>query len=250
MALAGLGAGSYARAEVIELARTFIRGLRRVAGPLAVGGFIGLRWKAGRGWGVEEADRHRTLPGDDVIGRPDAVLTHAVEIDAPPVEVWPWIVQMGADRAGWYTPRWIDEYLWRVDTVSIDHIDAELQTLEVGQRILDGPVGTAVFDVRDVQENRALVLHSQRHPVTGIPPDLDAPDPGPYFDFSWTFVLEEAPDQHTKLLIRTRSVVQLPQLSRLLAWVVGPVLDFVMARWMLLGIKRRVEGKAAEVSVQ
>ncbi len=220
-----------------------------VAGVLLIGGLIRLRWITGRGWGVEGIDRHKDLPGDDVILWPHEVLTHAISIDAPREAVWPWIVQMGVERAGWYTPRWIDKYLWRVGTISIDRIDPDLQTLEIGQRIQDGPKGTADFEVRDVQENRALVLHSRRHPRTGIPPDMLSPDPGPYLDFSWSFVLEEAPGNGTLLLIRTRGAAHVPWLFQRLAWVVWPMLDFAMARWMLLGIKVRAEKELAAATV-
>ncbi len=218
-------------------------------GLLALGGLVRLRWITGKGWGVEGIDRHKSLPGDDVIIRPHQTLTHATTIGARPEAVWPWIVQMGVDRAGWYTPQWVDRYLWRVGNVSKDEIDPGLQSLEVGQRILDGPEGTAEFEVRDVQVNRALVLHSRRHPVTGVPPDLSSSDPGPYFDFSWTFVLEETPRGNTLLLIRTRGIAQAPWLFQRLAWLLWPMFDYAMARWMLLGIKARVEAVTREGSV-
>jgi hypothetical protein len=45
----------------------------------------------------------RTLPGDEVIPHPISSQTHAITIDVPPDKVWPWLVQMGCGRAGWYS---------------------------------------------------------------------------------------------------------------------------------------------------
>lgn len=215
--------------------------LAAVAAFFVASGLVRLRWLTGMGWGTEGIDRHRRLPGDDEVLWADEELTHAVHIDAPREDVWPWIVQMGVKRAGWYTPEWVDRYLWRVDNVSLDYVDPDLQQLEAGQMILDGPLGTAEFTVVEVDPPNALVLRSQRHPVTGIPPNLESDNPGPYLDFSWAFVLsDEAPDR-TLLMIRTRGVARLPWIARRMAWLVWPMLDYAMARWMLLGIKQRVE---------
>src|SRR5690606_11236338 len=49
------------------------------------------------------ADRAWTLEGDDIVPDARAQLTHATTIDAPPRDVWPWLVQMGGQRAGWYS---------------------------------------------------------------------------------------------------------------------------------------------------
>src|SRR6186997_2242706 len=48
-------------------------------------------------------ERTRTLPGDDCIGDPIATITHAITIYARRRDVWPWLAQMGAGRAGWYS---------------------------------------------------------------------------------------------------------------------------------------------------
>ena len=142
------------------------------AAALTLGGLIRLRWLTGRGWGTEGIDQHQELPGDDVIPWADEELTHAITINVPRQQVWPWIVQMGVKRGGWYTPGWVDRYLWRVNNVSIDHVDPSLQTLKPDDVILDGPVGTAEFRVVEVRPDEALVLHSRRHPATGVPPNM------------------------------------------------------------------------------
>ncbi len=59
----------------------------------------------GRTYGSTAAERAATLPGDGIVGDPSVVTDHAITIDAPPAAVWPWLVQMGWGRGGWYTRR-------------------------------------------------------------------------------------------------------------------------------------------------
>lgn len=191
------------------------------------------------GWGSTTEEQARRLQGDGLIPHPDAVTTHAISIAVPPEAVWPWLAQMGYGRGGWYTPPIVDR-LWRVRNPSVDHIEPDLQHLEAGQIILDGPPGTAIFEVVDVCPNRHLVLHSRRHPLTGKPPQgtLRA---SAFLDFSWVFVLYPESRGMTRLLLRTRSRSH-PWWLRLVARLVLLPADLLMGRWMLKGIARRAEG--------
>lgn len=211
----------------------------------AVGGLLAVRKLTVHGWGLRPGEATRTLPGDCIINPAAQQLTHAVDVAAPREDVWSWIVQAGYGRAGWYTPRWVDTYLWRVDNPSIDYVDPNLQHLEVGEVILDGPPGTAAFTVKDIHEGRTLVLHSLRHPITGIPPNLAAVEPGPYLDFSWVFHLEQRGPDQSRLLLRTRGIAYTGKSAMLAGWLLWPTIDYVMARWMLLGIRSRAESAVA-----
>jgi hypothetical protein len=61
--------------------------------------------------GVTDAEAYGTLPGDEVIAHPMVEWTRGVTVHAPPGRIWPWLVQMGYGRAGWYTPAWVDRSL-------------------------------------------------------------------------------------------------------------------------------------------
>ena len=65
-------------------------------------------------WGATDEEVRRSLPGDELPSpygyRP--ISTRAVTIDAPPEEVWPWLVQMGSGRAGFYTHEWVERLLF------------------------------------------------------------------------------------------------------------------------------------------
>jgi hypothetical protein len=72
--------------------------------------------------GVTDAEAYGTLPGDEVIAHPMVEWTRGVSVRATPERIWPWLVQMGYGRAGWYTPAWVDRILepslFQLDTPS------------------------------------------------------------------------------------------------------------------------------------
>lgn len=212
-------------------------------------------------WGATEEEVHMALPGDEVLPHPLVETTHAITISAPAGEVWPWLVQMGYYRAGWYTdPSWwdrpADEYLKALrrkeaeesgmgdrEAPSAERVIPEFQDLKVGDTILDGPPGTAFFTVRLVETNRALVLYSDSHLRYLVPGSIrDNPRYGVYGEFSWAFVLEEEGESKTRLILRTRANYG-PRLYRAitLPFILGGG-EALTARKMLYGIRRRAEG--------
>ena len=106
-------------------------------GAGALAGYAALQW-LGRSAGATRAERRRRLPGDDLTLHPLAVTTHAATIDAPPARVWPWLVQMGWHRGGWYTARWVDRLLFPANEPSADRLLPEWQGLAVGGTVPDG----------------------------------------------------------------------------------------------------------------
>ena len=78
--------------------------------------------------------------------------------------MWPWLTQVGWHLGGWYTPRWVDRLLFPDNWPSLDHLDPRAHPpLAVGDRIPDGPPGTAVFVVEQVEPERLLLLRSTTH---------------------------------------------------------------------------------------
>ncbi|MEZ4522408.1 MAG: hypothetical protein R3A46_12305 [Thermomicrobiales bacterium] len=215
------------------------------ASVAAVGVALLLNRQLGRRWGATTREVDASLPGDDLIPQPVWETTHGITIRAPARDVWPWLVQMGITRGGWYLSERLDRIVWRIDNPSVDRIVPELQQLSAGDVVPDSINGTAHFRVALIEPNRSLVLHSRRHPTTGIWPDLSAADPGLYLDFSWAFVLDEVDDDTTRLLLRTRAIVMqgrkpAPGWMRL-ALPIADFGDFIYTRQMLRGIRRRVE---------
>jgi hypothetical protein len=176
-------------------------------------------------------------------------LPHAVTIEAPVAAAWPWLVQMGYGRAGWYTDAWwyrqVDRYLWHVETPRPDRIVPEWQRLAVGTIGHDGPPGTASFTVTMLDPPRPLALYSTTHATVWLPHALrENPRVGLHGELSWVFVLHELPPARTRLLLRTRVAVGLA-LYRGIATMLLPPADLFVARMMLLHIRQRVERAAA-----
>src|SRR3712207_8025462 len=54
-------------------------------------------------WGATDEEVEHPMPGDEIVKDPTFNATRAVTIRARPEEIWPWIVQIGMTRAGWYS---------------------------------------------------------------------------------------------------------------------------------------------------
>jgi len=99
--------------------------------------------------------------GDDIVATPDAVMDRAFTIEAPPDEVWPWLVQLGKQRAGWYLPRSIERFIPRNHRATRD-LDPRWQQLAVGDVIPDYGGRHETFTVAHLDPPRHLVYESQR----------------------------------------------------------------------------------------
>lgn len=193
----------------------------------------------GRTYGSTKEERSRTLPGDDIVPAPDTVTDHAITIDAPPELVWPWLVQMGWGRAGWYTARWVDRLLFPANGPSADRILPELQDIEVGTFIPDGaPETECGLYVEVLEPQRVLVLHSNSH----LP--LRWRQRGREVDWSWAFVLSPVDEgRRTRFHFRSRWRTT-PWWMTAAGWLVLVPADFLMSRDMLRGVKQRSERPA------
>ena len=109
-------------------------------------------------WGASEDEAARSLPGDDLIPAPAWAATHAITIDAPPEAVWPWLVQLGQGRGGFYTYDSL-ENLMGLDMHSANRILPEHQTLKVGDLIPLAPGGFGM-PVATLEPGRTLLLHA------------------------------------------------------------------------------------------
>ena len=110
-------------------------------------------------WGATDEEVQRPLPGDELPSpygyRP--ISTRAITIDAPPEEIWPWLVQMGSGRAGFYTHEWVERLLFitYADGHSATRLHPEWQELHVGDRVPYSRFNTV--EVRMVDRPRCLI---------------------------------------------------------------------------------------------
>lgn len=182
-------------------------------------------------WGATDDEVRSEFPGDDLLPAPDLSATRALTVRGSADQVWPWIAQLGQGRGGLYSYDFL-ENLVGCDIHSADRIVSEWQAPVVGGEVRLHP--EVPLQVAAVVPGRALVLRG------GVPMGEDAP---PY-DFTWAFVLGEAPDGTTRLLARERY-------SYTRWWaplLVEPVeaVSFVMTQKMLRGIRDRAEGSSTQ----
>jgi hypothetical protein len=185
-----------------------------------------------RSWGATPHEANTTLPGDAELKAAIFQATRAATINATPKDVWPWIVQMGYHRAGWYGFDQFDN-----DGIpSATHLLPEFQNPRVGEVI-----GEEGLTIREVDPTQCLVL-SFSHPNTvwvfkeGIWPKFGAS--------SLAYILRPLDQSRTRLIVRMRFDARLFSLP-ILWWPFFEIGDFLNARRQLLGIRRRVEQQAA-----
>jgi hypothetical protein len=177
-------------------------------------------------------DRCAKLPGDELLPGARAESTHQVDIEAPPAEVWPWLVQMGRRRSGWYSWDLLDNGGLR----SADRIIPELQKLAVGDTLPIKASGPEGFSVLVLDPPRALVLGDPT-----LLPGGTAPTPGTP-RATWAFALEPVGDGATRLRVRVRAEYPPGITTGVLRWVVGAMHE-IMERKQLRTLKRRVESR-------
>jgi hypothetical protein len=189
-------------------------------------------------WGTAEFEPTRPLPGDDLVPDATYVTTRAISVNAPVAMVWPWVVQIGQNRGGFYTYDAL-ENLFGLDIHSADRIVAEWQSPKVGEDYVTLDPGQEMkMTVALCEPEHAFVI------VTGGPGEPRV-TPGSFFrgeiDGSWAFVLEPTGDETTRLVVRFRARWR-PGPAASAARVAGlEPAHFVMERGMLRGIKRRAE---------
>lgn len=210
-----------------------VRGLLTAAVAAALGPILG---RALRHAGATRAEVTATLPGDERLPRPTSVSTRATTLPRPPGAVWPWLVQLGFGRAGWYALDELEALVgvacataddgttsWR----SLDHVAQRHQGLAVGDPVPLSPSSDLVV----------VALEEQEHLVL----ELDAGGGAWRFQWCWAFVLRPLPGGRARLLVRTRVAARPVRLAALVRVLLDPghgLMELVQLR----NLRRRVAG--------
>jgi hypothetical protein len=173
-------------------------------------------------WGATEEEVARGLPGDDLVTRPTFNATRAITIDAAPESIWPWLVQMGTTRAGWYSYDLLDN----LGRHSATTIVPELQHLAPGDVVPMSPDGTKGIKVHSVEPPHTMIW--------GTPGDT-----------TWTWRLDPLPDGSTRLITRIRSRVRLTPTSLVFS-ALTEVADIWMMRKTLHNLRTRAEAHGSQ----
>jgi len=133
-------------------------------------------------WGATDSEVSRTMPGDEIVSRPTFNATRGITIKAQPGYIWPWLVQIGIKRAGWYSYDWIDN----LGRPSADHILPEFQHIAVGDLIPMSPNGKLGLWIKGFEPNRWMLWWDGKGDVT------------------WVWGLFPLDENHTRLITRVR----------------------------------------------
>ena len=170
------------------------------------------------GWGARDDEIVRPMPGDKVVDRPSFNATRAVTIDAPAKNIYPWIVQMGVNRAGWYSYDLLDN----LGRQSAKTILPQYQHIEVGDIIPMSPDGKQGMLVKDFRENEWILWGDESD------------------NTSWVWGIYPEGDSRSRLVTRVR--VKYTWLSPAILFnLIVEFCDIWMMRKCMLGIKDRAE---------
>ena len=179
-------------------------------------------------WGARDEEIEAEFPGDGFVANPSRSSNRAIEVNASPEEIYPWLVQIGADKGGWYSHTWLETHLLRCPNTNADRIHPEWQDLKVGDLVKMCPDETAppAYIVAEIHPGYAIVMG---HKEAGEWVDL------------YQFVLLPQADGTTRLVLRTRTMMDGG------FWTLIHPGVFLMERGLLTGVKTRVEAATEPV---
>jgi hypothetical protein len=164
----------------------------------------------------------RTLPGDELLPDADVVMDRAFTLPARPAMVWPWLVQLGKRRAGWYLTRQVERFV-PPRRRAVRGIDRRWQGLEVGTVIPDYGGRDETFTVAQVEEPSHLVYTSRRGRT----------------EVTWAIVLTAYDGNRSRVQLRLR----LHPVKRIwLAESAGDLFDALTVAGMAAGLRERLSG--------
>lgn len=187
-------------------------------------------------WGATEDEVNQPFPGREIIPEGRRGTTMAVTIDAPPRAVWPWLAQMGVDRAVWYT--W--DYWRPIGRRSASRIHPEWQDITIGHHMAAAPDGSVWWEVAALEPERFLGLRMSVD-LRGRRFDPKGPRPRFHSDSLWAFRLTEMPGGRTRLVASGYWAFRPRWLQGLVSALLVEPSTWVMQTHQFQGLKRRAE---------
>lgn len=211
--------------------RFLVEGIEGLAVLVATFGTWPLSKRWLRNWGSSPAEREHSWPGDRYVAVDHQTYTRAIDIAAPGDAVWPWIVQFGLGRAGFYSYELL-ERLAGIPVTNLESIEPSMQSLSVGDAIRLHPKAPGI-PVAELMPGRYVCFGVEA-------PAVSAADQEPAR--SWLIYLEPQAANSCRLILR--GCVERPRgpsWSKRAAFAIAEPVDFVMEQRMLRTIKRLAE---------
>ena len=169
-------------------------------------------------WGASDEEVARSMPGDEVVLAPSFNATRAISIGAPPEGIYPWLVQMGVSRAGWYSYDLLDN----LGRPSAEVILPAYQSIQIGDVVPMSPDGKQGMRVLGFEQDRWLLWWDNKG------------------DSTWVWAIHATEDGTSRLVSRVRLKYRWLSPSILFSLLVE-FFDIAMMRRAMLGIKQRAE---------
>ena len=179
-------------------------------------------------WGATDEEVAREMPGDEIVTHPVFNATRAVTVNARPEDIWPWLVQIGFGRAGWYSYDLLDN----LGRHSSEEILPEYQALKPGDLIPLGPGAESGLFVKEIRPNESMVWWERKRRST-----------------TWVWGLYPVDGERTRLVTRVRNDYRKGLSNAVFGLLLIEPADFPLMRKCMLGIKRRAEGLASRAHV-
>ncbi len=210
--------------------------LEGIAGAFLIAtGAVTPFWRSRRtSWGATNDEIKRPSPGDDMIPKPKWQYTNAITVRKGVESVWPWLVQIGQGRGGFYSYQAL-ENLVGCNIHNAEEIVPEFQHLAAGDNVMLHP--RVPFPVVLVDPGKSIVLHyDSRKGIESTSKKRPA-----YFESTWVFLLDRAGDDVTRFMARFRIDYSPGIGNRISLGYFGEPIYTAMQRKMLRGLKRRAE---------
>jgi hypothetical protein len=188
------------------------------------------------GWGATDEEVNQPYPGASLIPGGTRGATMAATIEAPPSQVWPWLVQMGYGRGGWYSWDHLDNW----GSASADSLHPDWQQISVGDRLPSMPDSKAWWEVAALEPERFLGLRASVD-LRGHPFDPAAARPRFFTDSLWAFLLTELPGGRTRLVVSGYWNMQPRWLQTVFSFVFLEPSHWIMQTRQFTNLKRRAE---------
>lgn len=176
-------------------------------------------------WGATEEEHRTHAPGEEALPNAKITSTHAITIEAKPADIWPWLVQMGVGRGGFYSYSWLENAVG-CNVRNADRIFPELQDLKQGDGVLLHPKAPPLR-VTHLEKDRAMALEG------------------------WILYLKPVGPDQTRFIARTCAFTtpkEAPRATKIINFLCNSVFfdlaHFIMGRKQLLEIKRLVESRS------
>jgi len=184
-------------------------------------------------WGTTPVEAHATLPGDELFPVYSGEATHAITIHAAPDQVWPWLMQIGQDRSGFYSYSFL-ENLIGCDMPKVQHLVPEWKPRVVGETVWFATPKRFAGQGRMI----AAVVEPQRSFVMVSANDWERLKAGkPAQEGFWSFTLEPLPNGQSRLIARVRSAPSPTFASGAAGRLFWEPMHFVMEQKMLRTIR-------------